>query len=193
MPYWTAHLQPGRANLALGFLRRFGYEPYYPVIASKRSAVPTGLFPNYLFVRAVDHWWSANTCPGVVRLIRGNGERPAEIGDHVIDEIRGREGRDGLVRLPKASRPRGLQPGDQVRVMRGPFEGRFAIYAGMNGHQRVAVLLAMLGSERRLLLPKNAVRGVCRSGRPMLSLVPGWEGRPRSTGKGKPARSLSGL
>jgi transcriptional antiterminator RfaH len=144
--------------LALNFLRQFGYEPYYPVVAGKRLNAPVGLFPNYAFLLAVEHWWSACRCPGVRRLIFGNGERPAEIADSIVDEIRRREGRDGLVKLP---RPRGLQPGDRVRVMRGPFEGRLAIYAGMNGHQRVAVLLAMLGSERRVLLPKNVVRAVC--------------------------------
>jgi transcriptional antiterminator RfaH len=158
MPYWTAHLQPGRANLALGLLKQFGYETYYPLIAGKRLKVPVGLFPGYAFIVATEHWWSANSCPGVRRLIRGNGERPAEIVDGIVDDIRRREGRDGLVKLPK---PRGMQPGDRVRVVRGALEGKLAVlHANMNGHARVAVLLTMLGSERRVLLPRTNVKPI---------------------------------
>ena len=102
MAYWCAHLQRGRAHLALNFLRQFGYEPYYPVVAGKRLNAPVGLFPNYAFVLVVEHWWSACRCPGVRRLIFGNGERPSEIADSVVNEIRAREDRrTGLIKLPK--------------------------------------------------------------------------------------------
>lgn len=82
---------------------------------------------------------------------------PAEVADSIADEIRRREGRDGLITLPKA---RGLQPGDRVRVLRGPFENVVGLYAGMNGRQRAAVLLTWLGGERRAVLPRDAVRPV---------------------------------
>ena len=119
---------------------------------------PAALFPNYAFVAAIERWWSANNCPGVRRLMRGNGERPTEIVDGIVDDIRRREGRDGLVKLPKA---RGLQPGDKVRIVRGALEGRLGVlHAGMNGHARVAVLLTMLGSERRVLLPRTDVKPI---------------------------------
>ena len=41
--------------------------------------------------------------------------------------------------LPK---PRGLRSGDQVRIIRGTFRGHLALYAGMSGRERVAVLLS---------------------------------------------------
>ena len=78
------------------------------------------------------------------------------IADTIVDDIRRREGRDGLIKLPQGRA--GCSPAAECGSCVGPFEGKLAIYAGMNGHQRVAVLLAMLGSERRVLLPKNAVR-----------------------------------
>ena len=157
MPYWAAQLQPSRTRLAIHFLELFHYSTYLPRISSRRRDSPEPLFPGYCFVVACSRWWDAHHCPGVRRLIM-YGDRPAEIADSVVDEIRRREGRDGLIKLPKA---RGLQPGDRVRIVRGAFEGKLAVYAGMNGHQRVAVLLAMLGSERRVLLPRNAVRAMC--------------------------------
>jgi hypothetical protein len=75
MPYWTCRLQPSRANLALNLLRQFGYRTYYPLIAAKRSTIPVALFPGYCFIVVQPAWWQANSCPGVIRLLRGNGER----------------------------------------------------------------------------------------------------------------------
>ena len=166
MPYWVAHLQSGRFRLALACLQERGYSAYYPMLAGpkvggRRSSV-VGLFVNYCFVaaRSDGHWWDAGHAPGVVRLVgrdRGRGA-PVMLDDTEVDMIRKREGRDGLVRLP---RPRGLQPGDKVKILRGPFEGRIAtLHSAMNGHQRVAVLLAVLGGERRAELPRDAVRAV---------------------------------
>lgn len=65
-----------------------------------------------------------------------------------------REQADALIRLPK---PRGLLHGDRVRIREGPFANLIAVYAGMSGAQRVAVLLALFGGEKRVTLPKNDV------------------------------------
>jgi transcription antitermination factor NusG len=51
-----------------------------------------------------------------------NGDGPAKVGDHIIDELRGRE-RNGLIVLPPPSPAPRLRPGDQVRVMDGPLTG----------------------------------------------------------------------
>jgi transcriptional antiterminator RfaH len=72
----------------------------------------------------------------------------------VIDEIRSRE-RNGLL-----SKPQGLQPGDRIRITSGPFQDRVALYAGQAPHDRVAVLLQLLGSRQRTELPASAVEAV---------------------------------
>ena len=59
-----------------------------------------------------------------------------------------------VIELPK--RP-GLKPGDQVRILQGPFAGRLGLYAGMRPHERVLVLLALLGGQQRVELPKDDV------------------------------------
>jgi hypothetical protein len=64
--------------------------------------------------------------------------------------LRGRE-RGGLIELP---RPPGLKRGDRVRITRGLFTGQVALFDGMRGHERVAVLLALLG---RVELPKGDI------------------------------------
>jgi transcription antitermination factor NusG len=80
----------------------------------------------------------------------------ARVPDAVIDEIRSRE-RDGIIELPK---PPAARLGDAVRILRGPFEGRLAIYAGMKPRARVEVLLALLGSRQRMTLAADAVEAV---------------------------------
>ncbi len=84
-----------------------------------------------------------------------DGVSPARVADSVIDEIRSRE-RNGLVELPK----RRLRAGDAVRIWRGPFAGHLALYAGVSSRERVAVLLSLLGAQRRLLLAEKDIEAV---------------------------------
>src|SRR5262249_53697277 len=92
---------------------------------------------------------------GVVRLVM-DGVQPARVPDAVIAESRSREVR-GLIELPQPPR---VRPGDAVRILRGPFEGKLAIYAGMKPRARVEVLLSLLGSSQRVMLAADAVEAV---------------------------------
>jgi transcriptional antiterminator RfaH len=80
-----------------------------------------------------------------------DGATPAKVPGAVIAEIRSRE-REGAIELPPK-----LRPGDRVRVLCGPFRDQLAIYAGMSGRDRVAVLMRLLGGERRILLHRSDV------------------------------------
>jgi len=160
--YWcAAQLQPQRDTLALYFLRQAGFETYAPRLRERRTVhgrkiVKTPLlFPGYVFVAIELQWHAARWAPGVIRLVM-DGAVPARVPDAVIDEIRSRE-RGGLIELPK---PPTARPGDAVRILRGPFEGRLAIYAGMKPRQRVEVLLSLLGSPQRVILAADAVEAV---------------------------------
>jgi len=72
----------------------------------------------------------------------------------VITELRQREVR-GLIDL---RRP--LQLGDTVRVARGPFRNQLGIYAGQASHERVAVLLTLLGGQHRVTMRRDDVEAV---------------------------------
>ena len=61
---------------------------------------------------------------------------------------------DGLIDLPQAPK---FRPGDRLRVTRGPFAGHVGLYAGMKPHERVEVLLAILGGSQRVTLSADAV------------------------------------
>ena len=110
------------------------------------------LFPAYAFVFIRLQWHAARWAPGVIRLVM-DGAQPARVPDAVIDEIRSRE-RGGLIELPK---PQPARPGDAVRILRGPFEGRLGIYHGMKPRQHIEVLLSLLGSSQRVMLAADAV------------------------------------
>ena len=71
--------------------------------------------------------------------------------DRVITEIRSREGRDGLVVLPK---PRGLQCGDRVLLLPVPLPVALASTMVSWPHERISVLLAFLGAQTRVELAK---------------------------------------
>src|SRR5262249_52363800 len=157
--YWAAaQLQPRREALAAHCLALAGFTVYTPrlrehrVLRGRRVEVSPPLFPGYAFVAITLQWHAARWGAGVVRLVM-DGAQPARVPDAIIEEIRHREVR-GLIELPKPPR---VRPGDAVRILRGPFEGRLAIYAGMKPRHRVEALLSLLGSKQRMTLAADAV------------------------------------
>jgi transcriptional antiterminator RfaH len=159
--YWTAaQLQPNRERLALHMLTQERFAVYAPrlrqrrAIRGRREDSEVALFPGYAFVLIRLQWHAARWSPGVVRLVM-DGLQPARVPDVVIEEIRGRE-RNGAVELPR----RLLKPGDRVRLLAGPFQGHLAVYAGMSGSERVAVLLQILGGYQRVTLARRDIEAV---------------------------------
>jgi transcriptional antiterminator RfaH len=152
MAYWAvARLEPQRES---------GFTVYFPRLREQRIrhgrkiTVTPPLFPGYLFLQIVNGWWKARWSFGIASLIM-DGSGPARVADGIIDEIRSRE-RGGLVELLS---PR-LRTGDAVRVTRGPLCGLDGLYAGQAPHERVAILLTLLGGERRVILAKDDVEPV---------------------------------
>jgi transcriptional antiterminator RfaH len=161
--HWVcAKIEPQRERLALHFLALNGFESYCPRLREQvrirgRKVVRTPpLFRGYAFVLIVSAWWTVRWSPGVSGLIM-NGEQPAVVSDQIIDEIRSRE-RNGLVEL--LVKPRGLRPGTRVRVTSGPLSERIGMLALLKPHERVIVLLNLLGGDQRVDLAMNAIEAV---------------------------------
>ena len=85
-----------------------------------------------------------------------DGEQPARVPDAVIAEIKSRE-RNGFVEL---SKPRGLAPGMRVRVVSGPLSEQIGMLAALRPHERVLVLLQLLGGQQRVELAQSSVEAV---------------------------------
>ena len=161
--YWCcAQVEPRRERLASYTLGLAGYEIYQPLLREQRRSrngrkitVTPPLFPGYLFLWVVSGWWNARWSPGVVRLIM-DGLVPAHVPDAVISEIRSRE-RAGFVELPKVH---GLKPGMRVKVLQGPLHDQIGLLAALRPHERVLVLLQLLGGQQRVELARNAIEAI---------------------------------
>jgi transcriptional antiterminator RfaH len=160
--FWCcAQIEPFRERLAMHCLGLSGFEVYCPRlreqvrIRGRKIERTPPLFRGYAFVLIVSAWYSARWSPGVVRLVM-DGEAPAHVPDAVIAEIRSRE-RNGLVELPK---PRGLAPGTRVRVVSGPLSAQIGMLAALRPHERVLVLLRLLGGEQRVELARNVIEPI---------------------------------
>jgi transcription antitermination factor NusG len=85
-----------------------------------------------------------------------DGLLPARVPDAVIGEIRSRE-RAGFVELPKVH---GLKPGMRVKVLQGPLQDQIGLLAALRPHERVLVLLQLLGSQQRVELAQGSIEVV---------------------------------
>jgi transcriptional antiterminator RfaH len=154
MPYWSvAQTESQREDVAARFLKQNDYETYVPRIVVKTGArsriVP--LFPAYVFVRIIDRWWTIRWTVGVLRVLMAD-KQPAAINDNVIVAIQKREGENGLVKLPS------LKSGQIVRIVRGSFADRVGVYDGMDGRDRVRILLDLLGRSVPVSVRASEIR-----------------------------------
>jgi len=146
--YWAVvQTQTRREQTVQVFLERAGFETYLPRIRTGERSAP--LFPCYVLVEIVSRWYPIAWTAGVQRVLMA-GEHPARLKDDVVESLRRREV-EGFVKLPK--KPNALQPGQQVRILSGSFEGHVALYQGMTGQERERVLLELLGQMVPVELP----------------------------------------
>ncbi|TSA32190.1 MAG: hypothetical protein D4R65_09770 [Verrucomicrobiaceae bacterium] len=121
---------------------------------SGRARVTEAMFPGYLFARfdyPNQHRMVATT--NGVSTIVGFGGIPAVVPDGVIDELKASVTAEETVEIPNT-----VEIGEEVQVVEGPFQGIRAIVTKvMPARERVTVLLELLGMEREVEVPGNAV------------------------------------
>ena len=143
-------------------LKQQGYDVYLPRYLKRRrharkvdfTAKP--LFPRYMFVAidmATQRWRSIQSTFGVSRLVC-NGDEPSAVPEGVVDALKQREDEKGFVKMD-------LKPsfavGDKVRVLAGAFMDNAGLFHGIADHDRVSILLDMLGRKVRVLLDADMV------------------------------------
>ena len=151
----------GEAKAAQNLLRQ-GYEIYLPRYLKRRSHarkvdfVAKSLFPRYLFVAidmATQRWRAIQSTQGVSRLVC-NGEEPATVPSGVVGALKMREDDRGFIRMETTP---AFAPGDKVRVLAGAFMDSAGLFDGMGDHDRVAILLDLLGRKVRVHLDADLV------------------------------------
>jgi transcriptional antiterminator RfaH len=140
-------------------LQAQGYETLLPLqnVTVRRSkklvdmSVP--LFPGYLFVQMSEQCSrSILSTFGVSQLITGDGGKPKKIDPKIIDEIF--KYCDGTGHY---SSPAYYQTGDNVKLVRGPFESAIAKVQSLQSEERLWVFLELMGQSVKVSVSRSDV------------------------------------
>jgi transcriptional antiterminator RfaH len=143
-------------------LMRQGYEIYLPQYLKRRrharkvDCVARPLFPRYVFVAvdtAAQRWRSIQSTFGVSHLVT-NGNEPAVVPQGVVLSLKMRQDEKGFIKMD--TRPK-FAPGDKVRVLAGVFMDSAGLFDGARDHDRIAILLDILGGKVRVQLDAEQV------------------------------------
>jgi transcriptional antiterminator RfaH len=164
--WYLVYTKPRQERLARTNLARQRYETYLPLMREvrrrqgRRVTVTAPMFPRYLFIhldRETDNWGPIRSTLGVVSVVRF-GQEPARAPDDLLVFLRTREDESGLQVVPVEE----FRPGGRVRIVEGPLTGYEGIYLAKGGHDRVAVLLNILGKESRTTMDAGILEPVSR-------------------------------
>ena len=147
--WYVAETQPRKEALAALHLGRQSFDFFLPRYrktrrhARKFDTVLAPLFPGYIFVRfdrEQSSWRSINGTFGVRRLLCGEGGALQSMPSRVVEALQARC--KGDVFEPAND---SLRPGEQVRILQGPFTDLIAQVQSLDDRGRVALLLDVLG------------------------------------------------
>ena len=163
-PRWYACRTRARAEKQVArLLSGSGTECYLPLIeqerqwADRKKRVAFPLFPGYAFARFVlSGLHEILRTPGVVTVIRTDGH-PAPIRKEELDSVRVLEAaakETGVVPSPVQF----FQPGDEIIVVSGPFEGMIGVLLDQRSTGRVAVRLGAIQQAMAIQLNPEVLR-----------------------------------
>jgi len=157
--WYVLRSKPRKERALFYYVRSEGVDCYYPRIhvdpVNPRARKIKPYFPGYMFVHCdlgdvgrFHFRWMPNS----LGLVKFGGE-PAPVPGELVQGIK-----RTVAQIQEAGGEtlHGLQPGDDVIIEDGPFEGYRAIFdTGHSGKQRVRVLLSMLSVQRELPVELN--------------------------------------
>jgi len=157
--WYLVHTKPASELTAEAHLTRQGYAVYLPRLLQPApcGGSPRGrvvpLFPRYLFLRPRDVGQSlapARSTVGVSGIVRFGLDYAVVSPSVIADLLRRADPQSGLHTL-KPGRP--FNSGDPVSLIAGPFGGLDGIFEQQAGHERVVILLRLLGREVAVCVP----------------------------------------
>ena len=160
--WFAVYTQPNAELKAAEHLLRQGYAAYLPRYrryvrhARTRALVLRPLFPRYLFVgldRLVQLRRPIRSTVGVVGLV-SSADEPVPVAAEIIDALRRQESAGAFDLVSPVQR---LHAGDSIRVTQGPFADLIGRLVGVADHERVFVLIDLLGRSVRAKVPVLAV------------------------------------
>jgi transcriptional antiterminator RfaH len=154
--WFAVHTKPHQEALAAARLRQLDLEVFLPRLRQEQWVggvlrwVVKPLFAGYLFARFCPllSGEAVRYVPGVLCVV-GNRHAPIPVEPEILASIRERLQDDGFVRLQSHH----YQPGEKVRIDRGPFAGWMAeVEREWDDGRRVAILLGAL-QQAHMLIP----------------------------------------
>jgi len=165
--WYLVYTKVRQEKVAQTNLDRQGYEVYLPLVRQvrrrlgRRVSVIGAMFPRYLFVRLdsdTDNWAPIRSTLGVVSIVRF-GQEPARVPDRFIVYLRSREDEQGMQTVTVDE----LKRGTRVRVTEGSLMGFEGVYQARTGHERVVVLLEIMGKVARTVVDRESLESAGRT------------------------------
>jgi transcriptional antiterminator RfaH len=160
--WYVVQTQVNAEAKAASNLTRQGFDVYLPRYLKRRSharkvdKIAAPLFPRYLFVRidmATQRWRSVQSTFGVSHLVC-SGSDPTPVLQEVLGLLKAREDESGYIQLDR--RPK-FALGAKVRVLAGVFAENLGLFDGLTDHDRIAILLDLLGRKVRVSIEADMV------------------------------------
>lgn len=160
--WYVIYSHPRQEDRANFNLRAWGVETLNPKLKDSRRnpytnaliQITRSLFPRYLFARfnADELLAKVSYTRGVHSVVNfGNG--PVPVNDEIIEVIRSKMSKDGLVRVEED-----FEQGDRVLIKSGPFHNFMGIFdRKIKSSDRVHILLENLSYEGHLTIEKESV------------------------------------
>jgi transcription antitermination factor NusG len=158
--WFVARALPHQENRAQLNLHRLGFRSFVPRLrrtvrhARRLRDTLKPLFPCYIFVTidlSKHRWRSINGTFGVASLIMG-AEQPRPVPPGVVEALIASCENSRAVRLDD-----GLEIGQKVRILSGPFAETLCRLAHLDDRGRVRVLLEIMGMEVAAQLDRSAI------------------------------------
>ena len=153
-PRWyVARSGASQERLARASLRADGIDAYLPMTFKtnrKGELFALPLFPGFLFVRlrmGEAAWPKVFSARGVAAVLSSGG-RPTPVRDQVVEWIRSQELDHFAERGLQPEPCRAFEPGQLVRIKKGPFAELCGVFKQMDGKKRCQVLVLLMGAER---------------------------------------------
>jgi len=159
-PFWyLLQCKPRQDERAHLNLLQQDYVVFHPqllserIIRGKRQRVRESLFPGYLFIQLSrnDNWGPLRSTRGVSRIVEFN-HGPATVAEHVIEHLRARCIESSLAEPDEA-----LKPGQNLQIVSGPLAPLEGVFLGLQGTDRVMILLQFLNREQSVCLPLSVI------------------------------------
>ena len=158
--WFVARVLSHQENRAQFNLQRLGFRSFVPRLrrtvrhARRLQETLKPLFPGYIFIiidLSKQRWRTVNGTFGVASLIMG-AEQPKAVPLGVIETLVASCESRGAVQFDD-----GLEIGQKVRILSGPFAETLCRLAHLDDRGRVRVLLEVMGMEVPAQLDRSAI------------------------------------